>query len=396
MTRSGRIGNFLERDRQEKQGGSDKPEALGGLANNIFAKEAENSKDRSNWPVYFFLIVFLFLSFLCIHYQKTRNFPTQSSKLISWTTDLAGRRVALPGIIDSVATLGSTPILNSLLEILGQGHKICNQPTLVHDISGRWRMHKIFAPQLTEAPFLRDRNNELILENLLLVSPSLSITMTPSYLDSLERLNLPVVWVDWATTEKMLETVGFLGEVFNQKTRATEFISYFHSRLELARAITADIPPSEKKTIVYAFPRPYLTPEEPTENLLERAGAMSLTFNFSKRGLWFYSPEDLLAWDPEAIFYTDYSHALALKSDPRLTALRAIKNDALYKIPTVGHMWSGHTVEAPLVALWMVHRLYPQLYSRQELIAEMISFYGDFFDYAMSPALAGEIIDGGW
>jgi iron complex transport system substrate-binding protein len=311
-------------------------------------------------------------------------------------TDLAGRHVAIPPAIDSVATFGSTPILNSLLEILGQGHKIRNQPNLVHDLSGPWRMHKIFAPQLVSAPVLRDRNHELILETILTADPALSITMTPSYLEALERLGLPVIWVDWSTAERMLETVVFLGEVFNQKDRAEAYVSYYHGRLKLACGLTANLKESDKKGVVYAFPRPWLVPEEPTEKLLSSAGARSLTADFSKKGLWFYGPEDLLGWNPETIFYTDEAHAAALKGDRRLGALRAIKNDAFIKIPTVGHMWSGHTVEAPLVALWLVHRLYPKLYPRQELAAETIYFYQTFFDYSMSPALADEIIDGGW
>jgi iron complex transport system substrate-binding protein len=313
-----------------------------------------------------------------------------------WVTDLAGRQVALPADVKTVATLGSTPILNSAVEILGQGHKIANQPTLVHDIDGRWRMHKSFAPQLASAPFLRDRNHELIFENIIDLAPDLSITMTPGYLASLEKLDLPVVWVDWATSDLMLETVAFLGQVFNQTARAEAFAAYYRDRLRLASEIAANIPEADKKTVVFAFPQPYSVPEEPTETLLAKAGAKSLTAGLSKKGRWYYGPEDLLGWDPEYILVTDDSHSAALKADPRLGALRAVKANSFIKVPTVGHMWSGHTVEAPIVALWTIHRLYPNLYGRRELIDEMTAFYQTFFDYRMSPALAEEIVDGGW
>jgi iron complex transport system substrate-binding protein len=345
---------------------------------------------------FIFILLFFFLSALTFSYIPLRVRERSDLEGKVWVTDLLGRKVAIPARVQSAATLGSTPIINSVLEILNQGQTICNRPTKVHDLNGRWKMHKIFAPGLEFKPYLRYNNNDLILENIITAKPDISITMTPSYLESIERLNLPIVWVDWATTELMLKTVSFLGEVFNRTDRADKFIAYFHDRLNYARNLTSKLNQSKKKSLVYAFPRPYLVPEEPTEALLAAAGARSLTAELSRQDRRFYGVEDLLSWDPDIILVVDLAQAEALKGDVRLRALRAIKNESFIKVPTVAHMWSGHSLEAPIAALWFIYRLYPEIYSRKELMAEIISFYQTFFNCQISPTLAQEIIDGGW
>ena len=51
-------------------------------------------------------------------------------------------------------------------------------------------------------------------------------------------------------------------------------------------------------------------------------------------------------------------------------------------------------MEQPLVVLWMMNKLYPELMPEATLREEIRKFYATFFLYDMSDAQISEIIDG--
>ncbi len=54
-------------------------------------------------------------------------------------------------------------------------------------------------------------------------------------------------------------------------------------------------------------------------------------------------------------------------------------SDRIYVIPTVGHVWGNRTTEQPLVILWMMNKLYPDVMTDAMLAEEISYFYSHFF-----------------
>lgn len=67
-----------------------------------------------------------------------------------------------------------------------------------------------------------------------------------------------------------------------------------------------------------------------------------------------------------------------------IAGVTAIRNDAIYYVPTVAHVWGNRTVEQPLTILWTLNKLYPELYSTEELSQDIHDFYEHYFLYDMS------------
>jgi iron complex transport system substrate-binding protein len=298
--------------------------------------------------------------------------------------DMAGQRILVPQEIRKVGTLGSVPMINTLIEALGAGTRICNRPSSFHDIFGRWKMHLEFAPQLVGNPFFQSASHELLIENILRVQPDVCITMTRNIADTLNNRGIPTLYIHWNSVDSMMDSVRLLGEVLNQQRQAEEYIRYFQDSREKLKALSADIPEQERKSVLYSNPMMFRLPGSLTEELLAAAGARSVSRKAWQDGARQFDMEDLLYWDPDFIFTSNRNAINELRRDPRLKTLRAVANDRVIDVPVVGHMWGGHTVEAPVVGFWIFHRLYPQRMRRETLVREIRYFYRHFFHYDMS------------
>ena len=80
-------------------------------------------------------------------------------------TDMAGRKVVLPGRIERVVTLGSLPVINSFVFTMGEGRRIVNG--LADFNKPHWKYQTVFAPQLAGQPTMQQPNREPNLEALL-------------------------------------------------------------------------------------------------------------------------------------------------------------------------------------------------------------------------------------
>lgn len=308
--------------------------------------------------------------------------------------DMAGRTVKLRQDIVRIGTLGSVPMMNTFVESLGAGGKIYNQPSKFHDIHGRWKMHLQFAPQLSKGPYYQSASHDLLIENILESDPDVCVTNSRAILETLDKLGVPVVFVDWSTVDRMMASVRMMGEVLHEQERAAAYIDYFGKMETRLRALSGSIPASERRTVLYSNPMQFRNPGELTEAWLDIAGAASVTRQASLEGRREYDLEELLQWNPEIIFVTHARTAEELKANQAYKDIRAVKNGAIVLAPTVGHMWGGHTVEAPIAACWIMHKLYPEIMPKERLAEEIRYFYKTFFAYEMSDRQIENIIAG--
>lgn len=298
--------------------------------------------------------------------------------------DMAGRSVQVKNDVKTIGTLGSVPMLNTFVEALGVGNKICNHPSAFHNIYNRWRMHLKFAPQMQNGPFFETAGHELIPENILKENPDLCVTNSKARLEVLERLGVPVLYVDLSTPEKILKSVRVLGDAISDKEHAERYIDYFNKSFEDLRKISSKILEKERLTVMYSNPQSFRTPGKAAEMVMEAAGAKSVTAQSVKKGIRSFDTEDLIAWDPDVLFVSNSRIPEELRSHPFLKGLKAVRNNRIIITPTVGHAYGSPNVEMPIAGFWMLNKLYPSVFPEEQLRAKMKEFYKEFFHYDMT------------
>ena len=309
--------------------------------------------------------------------------------------DMAGRTVALPAEIERIGTLGPVGVLNTFVEVMGEGSKIINRMPASFTNSGRWRLQAEFAPQTPTGPLFESANRDLLIENIIMAKPDVCLVMTRELAEQLEKLGLACVYLEWKDIEDVRRAVGLMGRVLNRPDRAGQYLEYFDEKLALARSLTAGLSEADKPRVLYGNPAQFSQPHQIAEWWIAQAGGRSVTGrSLTGSGLQ-YNMEDLLRWDPEVMILINPKTAREMKESDSFRNITAVKNEAFHYIPTVAHTWGNRTVEQPLTVLWALHKLHPRLLSRERLAEEIRYFYKTFFLYDLSDDQIEAIMSGG-
>lgn len=322
-----------------------------------------------------------FLSLILICSVCSYAAPTEGAHTV---VDMAGRNVQVKNNIQTIGTLGSVPMLNTFVEVLGAGNKICNHPSAFHNIYNRWRMHLKFAPQMKDGPFFETAGHEIIPENILKKNPDLCVTNSKARLEVLERLGVPVIYVDLSSVENILKSVEVMGDAISDKKQAERYIDYFKKSFDELKQLSSKIPEKDRLKILYSNPQSFRTPGKPAEMMMEAAGAKSVTADSVKKGIRTFDTEDLIAWNPDVLFVSNDRIPNELRQHPFLKDLKAVKENRIVITPTVGHAYGSPNVEMPIAGFWMLHKLYPSVLSEAQLREKMKEFYKEFFHYDMT------------
>lgn len=306
-------------------------------------------------------------------------------------TDMAGRTVEVPANVESVATFGSVGVLNAFVECMGKGDLIVNEMPANFTKNDKWAMQYKFAPQLAEGPVLETADG-VDMEATMSLAPDVCITMMEDIAQQLEENGLTVIVLKWADTEDVKVAVDLMGEVLGAEERAMEYSAHFDEMVKKAADRTAGLAEGERVSVIYGDVESLKNPHIISEWWLNAAGGTSVTAEAHQKNSLEYTMEELLSWQPQVIFSSNTDTA-AIYADANIASLPAIQDKRVYAVPTVAHLWGNRTVEQPLMVLWAMNKMYPDLYSEDELAGDIKYFYSHFFDYDMTDAEIDGIIN---
>lgn len=308
-------------------------------------------------------------------------------------TDMAGRRVSLPARIRRVATIGSVPVINTFLFALGEGHTIVNGlPDFAR--KPRWKYQTVFAPTMSGRPSLQGANREPDIERLLAARPDVVFTMDRPSVDILERHGIKVIFLYWREPEDVKEAMRLVGQVFGREDRAAEYIRYFDTILEEVRRRTSAVAPEARPRVLYFAVKTLTQPHLIAEWWIEAAGGVSVTNNGRTTESFAFSPEQLLAWNPDVLTVSQPGEIEQVYRDLRFQGLKAVVHRRVYTTPMGAHLWAQRTVEQPLTVLWAAKTFYPELFADVDLERAVQDFYARFFGHRLSEEEVREILSG--
>jgi iron complex transport system substrate-binding protein len=201
---------------------------------------------------------------------------------------------------------------------------------------------------------------------------------------SLERINVPVVFIDVDRLAQYPATFRFLGKLFHREARGEELAKTLEditARLKKSAAAVKD-----KPRVYYAESIDGLTSQcdgtDRAEVIGLAGGRNALPCNQTALTADHYAIdlETLLTIDPDVIVTRFAATAAAIKSDPRWARLKAVKTGKVYAVPAYPFNWFDRPPSflRALGAEWLAVKLHPGLY-RIDLKAEVRRFHRVFF-----------------
>ena len=201
-------------------------------------------------------------------------------------------------------------------------------------------------------------------------------------LDALEKIGVPAIGIQIETPEEMMTALDIMGKVCGAEEKAQELTDYYNAQLDDIKARTDSLTEKDKKTaIVMGTSIGKVADGSMLQGvMLERAGAVNAAKDLQATELWpTAGTEQIFKWNPDYIFITGSESALYdaddILKDKNWSELTAVKNENVYVMPAKVDSWEFPGVVSVLGIKYMMHVMYPELISEEELINEVNTFY---------------------
>ncbi len=296
--------------------------------------------------------------------------------------DQAGREVTLPADIDSIVT--NYPIAGNILIALGVANKIVG----VHDSAPDSTVYQNLAPQLCSLPTIGGMAS-MNIESVMALNPDLAIVPLrwSGEISKLEKANIPYLVINPEGVDLLYETIAMLGNATGSTDRAREFINYYEEQRQRMLEFSGQI--ADKTTVYLASHMDKLTAAcggMIQSELIELAGGHMVTAENASSGWSEVSIEQVLEWDPDVIFTVQYSNYddSEFFTDEQWSSVSAVVNNRVYRIPSYIDEWDTPVPASILGVMWMTSKLYPDLYSPEQMEADVLDYYKRFYDITLT------------
>lgn len=205
----------------------------------------------------------------------------------------------------------------------------------------------------------------------------------------LERLGIPVIYVDLESPEQYQRDLAVLGAVVNEEGRAAELAGYFR-RVSAEVVDTASrIPSSDHLSTLMLYYRASggeVAFDVPPAGwmqtrIVEMAGGTPVWKEANPGGGWAtVGFEQIAAWNPDVIVMIEYGGSALeivsrLKEEPRWQALDAVRRDRFYAMPMDYYSWDQPDVRWLLGLQWLAGVLQPRAFTELDIDARTREFF---------------------
>lgn len=184
-----------------------------------------------------------------------------------------------------------------------------------------------------------------------------------------------------------------LGE--EAQARAEEWSTYFDDKVAYVTERTADISEEERKSALYCYGEEGLgvfSQYSYVSFWLEMAGGTNVADQTGEEMDTVVTMEQVIDWDPDVIFMGRMESTEPVTSDEKWASLSAVANGDVYICPD-GVMFWDYSSEGVLLMMYLAQKMYPDLFTDLDMVAETQEYYQTFYGYELSAENAQRLLD---
>lgn len=325
-----------------------------------------------------------------------RQEPAQPKTVV--VTDAGGVEVELPAQIDKLACWSAT--IESAVICMGGADKLLY--TNCDDTMG-WAF--LLYPELADVD--NALNKEWNTEALIEAEVDVVLVKNTGNAESLREAGIPALYLDFDTTESMLQSIQVIGQLIDREEEAARCAAAYERYKQLIDERLSNDAMGVAPTVYYNICR-YNTPESVlTQTYSADAFCSTWLTGVGCRlivdsldlgsGIVEINMEELLAADPDYILvsgtfqkYT-YNDLISGNYDGLFSA---VDNDHVIHVPQGIYDWGQAGVENILAPIWCAKTLYPDLFADIDMVQITKSFYAEVMGVTLSDQNAMDILNG--
>ena len=334
--------------------------------------------------------------------DSEKSSETKETKEAAFTpytfTDMDGHEITIDEKVEDVYIVNMTPLPAVYAAYKGSAEGLVSVPADSLSIVEGTAFENVY-PDLMEVP----TNSELNIEEIVAADPDVVFYTggNDEAYKTLTNAGLTAVAFSTAMTQdsnaitNANEWMEQLATVFNEEGNAQKVLDYNEEAYDFIVEKTATVAEEDKDTalVIFALADGTLTVAgggHYSDFWLTSSGAINAAAELDK--IQPVSLEQLLKWNPDKIFITNFNDKLPEDlynntiSGFDFSALDAVKNKQVYKIPLGSYRWYAPSNESALMLKWMASVNQPELFADMDIAEEISTFYKDVYNYELSDA----------
>lgn len=226
------------------------------------------------------------------------------------------------------------------------------------------------------------------LEKLAELSPDVLIHRSndPETVEAVSALDIDVLCITVENLEDIKNTLSIMGQYFGVSDRSNEVSNWMDTKFAYIDSIVATIPKNERVTaLVMGGELGRIAGGDMLQSwMIEKAGGICVADGIEADRNWTdVGVETIFQWNPDFLFCTgstalDYN-AEGLYEDSSWSAVRAVKNTHVYRIPATYDTWDMPGISCVLGTMYMLRQMYPNYFSAEELQTQIDQYYSFMF-----------------
>lgn len=346
------------------------------------------------------LITIIFSAILLLCLLSACDTAVEKGNVETWMfTDSCGREVELPVEIDTIVPSGSLAqiVLYTLCP-----DKLKSLSTALTRVQKQYIDEKYCDLPVTGQFY--GGGTTVNYEEIIASAPDIIIDIGEAKesiagdMDELQaKTGVPVIFVQ-ASLETMAAAYETLGKITGETEQAEACTAYIRETLSAAAAFSAQIPESERKSVLYAqgeYGTEVLCVGSVHSEVMEYVAAdnVAVLSSVASEGGNEVSMEQILIWNPDVVILSPDANYDEIFDDPAWSGVKAVRDGAVYEAPDAPYHWMDHppSVQRVLAIKWLGNLLYPDVFD-YDMISETQEFYSLFYHYELSEAEARELM----
>ena len=268
-------------------------------------------------------------------------------------------------------------------------------------------IYKLAAPELIGNVGNVGSAKAFDLEACIAAEPDLVILpkKAKDYAATLTEMCIPAIVVNPESHEKLVEMVNLIAQLTGAEEKATALTARYDEVMKKVEGLTANIADADKPTVYMCGTSSYLTtaPKDMYQaSVITSAGGKNAGDSLEGDSWTDISYEQFIAMNPDVIIIPTNNMANGqpdftadeVLSDEQLKEVAAVKNGAVYNMPTGFEAWDSPVPSGVLGMLWMTAKLHPEVYTMEEFAADAADFYKTFYGFDMdTSSILGETVE---
>lgn len=239
------------------------------------------------------------------------------------------------------------------------------------------------------------------LEKLAKINPSCLVHRSndKSTVDQVKKLGIDVLCIKVENVDDIINTLDLMGKYFGAEDNAKKTIEYIENKFEKIDNIVKNIPDDKRKTaIVMGGSLGRVAGIDMLQSfMIEKAGGICKVEE-AKDHTWVdIGVEKIFMYNPDFLFITsssslDYDVDEIYESET-WRAMNASINKNIYNIPSKLDSWDMPGISCVIGTMYMLYKMYPEYFSKEELVEEINEYYTLMFDKTFDEKYLGYTLE---